>query len=145
MAARRLLIVMLILLGLSTLAAALVPPQSLKEGTGTTTTEATLPIPPDTVPRGNALTAKVDVGEGSVPVVPISVGDQLSLVITSKQPDELEIPLLGLVEPIGPDEPAHFDIFATQPGSYGIRFVAADTIAARIEVSAPKAKPKKGS
>jgi hypothetical protein len=141
MAARRLLIVMLILLGLSTLAAALVPPQSLKEGTGTTTTEATQPVPADTVPHGQCLSADITVGEGAVPVVPLPVGDQLSLKISSNQSDELEVPRLGLVEVVAPDLPAHFNILAESPGSYGIRFVNADMLAARVEVTP---RPKAG-
>ena len=64
MAARRLLIIMLVLLGISTLAAALVDTRSFRdEGTGSTVaseTEATLPQ--DTVPEGRQLKPVVDRG-----------------------------------------------------------------------------------
>jgi hypothetical protein len=139
MAARRLLIVMLVLLGLSTLAAALIPPQALREGTTdtTSTTEETVTAPPETPPRGKHLAAKVTVKKGKRPVVPIEVGDQLSLIVSlapGLRPDELEMPAFGLVDAVGPDEPARFEILAQSAGSYKIRFVSTRRIAARIVV-----------
>jgi hypothetical protein len=138
MAARRLLIVMLVLLGLSTLAAALVPPQSLRESTATqTTTTKTQPTDrtqPVGVPRGKLFAARITVGGGHIPVVPIKVGDELSLTVRSRQADQLEIPALGLVQAVAPSAPAHFDVLGTTAGSYGIRMVAADRLAARIDV-----------
>jgi hypothetical protein len=155
MAARRLLIVMLILLGLSTLAAALVPPQSLREGsTTTTTTEETTPT--DTVPRGRALPIqKIVVGGNTIPVLacppklrragscePIKAGDQLTLLVQSRRPDELEMPAFGLVDAVGRNEPARFEILVASPGSYKVRFVSTGRIAARIEVENGAAKKR---
>jgi hypothetical protein len=139
MAARRLLIVMLVLLGLSTLAAALIPPQALREGTTDTasTTEEAVTAPPETPTRGKHLAAKVTVKKGKRPVVPIKVGDQLSLVVRlapGLRPDQLEMPAFGLVDAVGPDEPARFEILAQSAGSYKIRFVSNKRTAARIEV-----------
>ena len=164
MAARRLLIVMLILLGLSTLAAALVPPQALREGTTTTsTTEETETTPPDTLPRGEALPPqRIKVGGSKVPVLscpaslrraqrckPIEVGDQLTLVVRSRKADELEMPAFGLVDAVGPNEPARFEILARSAGSYKIRFVSNKRIAARIVVEKPRtgtpSKKKRGA
>ena len=74
MAARRLLIVMLILLGLSTLAAALVPQGALRNGTttGTTTTQS-IPTTPS-VPITDVLppVAEITVGGGNSPWSPRS-------------------------------------------------------------------------
>jgi hypothetical protein len=148
MAARRLLIVMLILLGLSTLAAALVPPQALREGTTTTTTtEETVATPPDMVAPGRDLKFKLRVGGKTAPVLscegkarrarsckPLKVGDQLTLVVSSRRADQLEMPYFGLVDTVGPDQPASFAILPLEPGSYGIRFVSNLRIAARIVV-----------
>lgn len=146
MAARRLLIVMLILLGLSTLAAALVPTRPVKdEGTGSTTASETTTETgaPDTVPKGEPLgVPPIRVGDGQIKVVPIHVGDQLELTLISSRSDELEIPALGLVEAVGPNLPARFDIFAREVGDYGIRYVQANKVVARIEVK-PRKKPKK--
>jgi hypothetical protein len=159
MAARRLLIVMLILLGLSTLAAALVPPQALKEGTSSTsTTEETETTPPDALPTGAALPQqRIKVGGRTVPVLscpaslrrarrckPIKVGDQLTLLVSSRKADQLEMPAFGLVDAVGPNEPARFEILFQSAGSYKIRFVSTGRIAARIEVKKRRAeKPDK--
>ena len=158
MAARRLLIVMLILLGLSTLAAALLPPQALREDTtGTTSsTEVTETTPTDTVPRGEELPQqRIKVGGRRIPVVscppplrragrctPIEPGDQLSLVVSSRKADELEMPAFGLVDSVGPNEPARFEILVTSPGSYKIRFVSTGRIAARIEAEKPRSRAR---
>ena len=95
MAARRLLIVMLILLGLSTLAAALVPQGALRNGTttGTTTTQS-IPTTPS-VPITDVLppVAEITVGGKEFPVVaPVHVGDQLTLLVRSRRPKEISIP-----------------------------------------------------
>jgi hypothetical protein len=161
MAARRLLIVLLILLGLSTLAAALVPPQALREGTTdtTTTTEETETTPPATPPSGRLLPdpVRITVGErvgkrNRVPVVscpaslrrakrckPLEVGDQFTLLVKSKRADELVMPRFGLVDAVGPNEPARFELFVSAAGSYQIKFVSTRQLAARIVVEEPGA------
>jgi hypothetical protein len=158
MAARRLLIVMLILLGLSTLAAALVPPRTLRSGTttGTTTTQPTQTATPLVPPGGQDVPVTFSVGGKTVPVVacrssadkrrcsPILVGDQLSLVIHSRIADQLEIPAFGLVKAVDPNAPALFDLLPESPGTYAINFVGANRLAAQIKVMPRgKAKPAK--
>jgi hypothetical protein len=146
MAARRLLIVLLILLGLSTLAAALVPPQALREESTTTETTETMEqartVPPDTLPRGKELQARIRVGGSTIPVVPIEAGDQLSLLVRSKRPGELEMPAFGLVDAVGPDQPAQFEILPREAGSYGVRFVPSRRVAARVAVEKPGARKR---
>jgi hypothetical protein len=160
MAARRLLIVMLILLGLSTLAAALVPPRTLRGGTttGATTTQPTVTAPPVVPPGGQDVPVTFTVGGKTVPVVacrpstdkrqcsPIVVGDQLSLVIHSRVADELEIPAFGLVKAVDPSAPALFDLLPESPGTYAINFASNGQLAAQIKVMPRgKAKRAKGS
>ena len=106
MAARRLLIIMLVLLGISTLAAALVGNRPLREeGTGSTIASETEPtVPPDTVPEGRQLKPVViEVGRARSKVIPMKVGDQLALIVRSPQAGLLEIPALGLLEPVAPE------------------------------------------
>jgi hypothetical protein len=136
MAARRLLIVMLILLGISTLVAALVPPKSVRDADSeSTSTALTETAPADIPPAGRKLKATpITVGGDQIPVVEIEVGDHLPLTVKSDRADLLEIPALGLVEAVAPGSPAHFDVLATDPGSYGIRFVEADRVVAKIVV-----------
>jgi hypothetical protein len=143
MAARRLLIVMLVLLGVSSLAAALVGNRPISgEGTGSTIASElpTETAPPDTVPRGKRLGAEISVGGNRVKVVPIEVGDQLALSVEVAKADLVEIPALGLLEAAARDAPARFDVLATEPGSYGVRLVDADRLVARIEVSGRSGK-----
>jgi hypothetical protein len=149
MAARRLLIVLLVLLGLSTLAAALVPQDSLRrERTASTQTSTQTTAPATTtVGGGTGLTAQIVVGGGRIPLVackkerdkcpPVHVGDQLSLVVyTAKVPAELEIPYFGLVGVATPDSPALFDLIPDQQGTFGILFSETQKVAARIKVVA---------
>jgi hypothetical protein len=152
MAARRLLIIMLILLGVSTLAAALVPPRSLRQGStaSTTTTQPTQTTPVRVLPSGQALQFRVLVGGRKLPVIacsnrkhpcePIRVGDQLSLLVFSRKPAELEIPEFGLVGAASPVAPAHFDLLPDAVGTFGILFAPSRKVAARIQVAPPGKK-----
>ena len=159
MAARRLLILMLILLGISTLAAALVPtPGGNNGGDEETATEAAEPIGAETRPgaepeqagagrpaSGKQLDARIKVGGEKIPVVPIRVGDNLSLEIRSKRRGLLEIPALGRVESVAPGTPAFFDVRGREPESYGIRFLGGKKIVARIEVERRRKRSEKES
>ena len=160
MAARRLLIVMLVLLGLSTLAAALVPQHNLRrETTATTTTQPaqTAPVAP---PAGRTLAAQITVGTKKGPPVvagpvcvkdkakcgpPFHVGDQITLLVLSTFPTQLEIKQFGLISFATPQAPARFELLPREPGTYGILYAPSGDVAARLEVlrAGGKAKPKK--
>src|SRR5262245_34587619 len=150
MAARRLLIVMLVLLGLSTLAAALVPQRTIREN-GTTTTQPTTTSPTPSAPNpAFRRPTKILVGGKKFPVVaPVQVGDQLTLLVRSRFPAELTIPELGLVGFATPDTPARFELLADTPGTIGILFGDSEKPgvtgrpAARIIVVQPGAKEQK--
>jgi hypothetical protein len=153
MAARRLLIVMLVLLGLSTLAAALVPQHSLRGGTtsATTTTQpATTTTTPAVPPPGYVRPTKITVGGRQFPVVsPVKVGEQLVLLVAARFPTQLEIREFGQVGFAAPDAPARFELLPTTPGTFGIQFQPSGKVAAQIRVVAPghgkkqKAREKK--
>jgi hypothetical protein len=129
MAARRLLIVLLVLLGLSTLAAALVPQRTLNEGgtTGTTTTtQATTTAPSNPAFRRPT---KITVGKSATgktlfPLVRGDVGDQFTLLVRSSFPTQIEIPEFGLLGFATSDTPARFELLADTPGTFGILFGA---------------------
>jgi len=133
MAARRLLIVMLVLLGISILGGALLPSQRARDRNTTTqsTQETTIK---DTLPRGDLLMRTIEVSAKKQFVIPVNVGDQLLLAVRSRQPDEVEIPSLGLIEAVDRFTPARFDILATEPGSHPIRLVAAELRVGRVLV-----------
>jgi hypothetical protein len=156
MAARRLLIVMLILLGLSTLAAALVPQHALHRDTttGATATQGTETTPPAR-PPGRALMVRIKVGGKKVPVVatalckkrkpkcePLHVGDQLSLEVVSRKEAELEIPTFGLIGVASDNSPAFFQLLPQEPGTIGVLFTSPRRVAARVEVLSAKAAAK---
>jgi hypothetical protein len=124
MAARRLLIVMLVLLGVSTLAAALVPQGTLNEADTTATTTQTTTTTPTAIPNPAFLRpTKITVGGKKFPVVsPVHVGDQLSLLVRSRFPTQIEIPEFGLIGFATPDTPARFELLADTPGTFGILF-----------------------
>ncbi|HSD25488.1 MAG TPA: hypothetical protein VLB79_14305 [Solirubrobacterales bacterium] len=152
MAARRLLIVMLVLLGLSTLAAALVPQRTLKDGgtTGTATTPSTTTTATGAPNPAFRRPTKIIVGGKKFPVVaPVSVGDQLTLLVRSRFPAEITIPEFGLVGFATPDTPARFELLADTPGTVGILFGdsgkpgVTGKPAARIIVVQPGAKEQK--
>src|SRR5262245_24312368 len=145
MAARRLLIVMLILLGLSTLAAALIPQRALRDGNRTqsttlsTTTTATQPEPPP----GRSLRAKIVVGGKQVPIVasplcaerkprcePLHVGDQLTLTVYSSDPAQLDFPEFGQSGFAAPGAPVYFELLLDTPGGFGIVFADPESVPA---------------
>lgn len=134
---------MLVLLGISTIAAALVPPQDRSGGDTTgrarTSTQKGTDTGPDRVPTGQALGAAIEVGGKKTTVVPIRVGDQLSLTISSTRADQVEIPAFGLLKAVAPDAPARFNLLAEREGDYPIRLVDADRVVGRIVVK-PKRK-----
>jgi hypothetical protein len=145
MAARRLLIVMLVLLGLSTLAAALVPQRTLRDGaTNSTTTTTTQPTTTTPTPNPAFLRpTKITVGGKEFPVVsPIEVGDQLRLLIRSHVPAEIEIPEFGLLGFASPDTPARFELLPEVPGTFGILFADTGKVAGQIKVVAPSGNKK---
>jgi hypothetical protein len=135
-AARRLVIVMLLLLGISTLAAALVDPPETDEGD-----EAAIEPPPLPQPRGELVRERIDAMEPTPEVISIRVGDQLTLTVTSRRADEVEIPALGELRFVAPLAPARFDFFAREEGTYAIRLLDADRTIGRIEVS-PRPDPR---
>jgi len=138
MAARRLLIVMLLLLGISSLGAWLIPSQRLERARTTTTTES---APPDDLPRGGLVTATIRVGGRKLPVVEMRLGQQLILRVRADLRDDVEVPGLGLVEAVDPVTPARFDLLPTEPGRYPVRLVQGNRTVARIDVAAAHKPP----
>lgn len=125
---------MLVLLGISTLAAALVDPPEAGEQE-----EASEP-PPRPQPNGEPIRKRISAHDRTPVVIRMSVGDQLSLTVTSRRADQVEIPALGELEVVGPLAPARFDVLARQEGSYAIRLVEAGRTIGRIEVTARRAR-----
>lgn len=145
MAARRLLIVMLILLGLSTLAAALIPQRTLRNGTGSTTQTTTTTTNTPTNPASSYIRpTKIVVGGKNFPIVsPVHVGEQFMLLVKSESPAQISIPEFGQLGFTAPGAPARFELLATAPGRFGILFASTGNVAGQIRVYPAGAKPPK--
>ena len=133
MAARRLVLLMLVLLFMSSLAAALVPVETDRDDD--TRTTRTTREPPE--PRGRLLGRTIEAGAERPARIEIELGDQLSLTVRGERPGEVEIPRLGELESVDPDAPARFDLLPPEPGSYAVRLVEPGSVIARIEVGEP--------
>lgn len=117
MAARRLIMVMLVLLVVSSVAAALVPVERDPDAESTTTETSSEP----SAPAGELVRETLPAGEREADPIRISLGDQLELRVTSKRPGQVEIPGLGVVDDVDPEAPARFDLLPLDPGDYPIR------------------------
>jgi hypothetical protein len=137
-AARRLLIVMLVLLGVSTVAAALVPVDrdALRDESTTTSTRAD-----KRTPTGALVEASIGAGAPKLKAVRMQVGDQLQLRVTSPQAHEVEIPALDELEDVDPDAPATFDLLLFDEGTYNVRLVESGRRIGRIVVERQKSAP----
>jgi hypothetical protein len=131
-AARRLVIVMLVLLGVSTLAAALVPVERDSAGDETTTTATE--TGKDAEPTGDLLRQSIDADARKPKTIVMSLGDQLELAVRSCRADQAEIAALGELEDVHPDAPARFDLLPFATGTYAVRLVDADRRVGEIEV-----------
>jgi hypothetical protein len=147
MAARRLVIVMIVLLGLSTLAAALVPtPEGDSPPSGATDTVAPdRDAGPEAEPvaaGGEVRAARIRIGDGSSPAVEVHPGDQLRLVVSGMAGEDVAIPAFGLTETMTPYSPARFDLFVDRAGSFPILAGAGERIVGRIVARACEARPR---
>jgi hypothetical protein len=132
-AARRLILVMLALLVLSSIAAALIPVERDRvPPRESTTTEPRAP----TIPPGTFVHRTISADAKRMARIEIRVGDQLGLKVTSKRPGLVEIPAFGELENVDPAFAGHFDLLALQPGSFPVLLVDDERTIARIEVAA---------
>jgi hypothetical protein len=137
MAARRLLILMLAVLAVSTLAAVLIAPEP--GPVNSTTTEQDDDATAAREKTGGRL---IEVAARTAALRPETVrlhqGDQLELTVRSRSDGQVEIPRFGLIEDAGPGMPARFSLLMSEPGSFAVRLAGSRRDVARIEVSAPR-------
>ena len=134
MAARRLILAMLVLLVLSTVLATLVPVDRegvSDESSSTTSTEPESP----SITAGELVRRSIAADDPTPERIELERGDQLELVVTSsKLADQVEIPAFSGLENVDPDFPARFDLLALESGSFPVRLSQAERVIARIEV-----------
>ena len=173
MAARRLIIVMVILFGVSAVLASQAPrrdenaeedTQSTAPAEGTGTEQAATPPGPagatggeqagatvtgapagePNILCGDATCAEIGVDRTQISVIPVELGDSFALIVTSRGTTDLvEIPGLGLIDSVTPFKDATFRFVADTAGDYGIKLVESDRLIGRIEVRPPPKTKKK--
>jgi FtsP/CotA-like multicopper oxidase with cupredoxin domain len=129
-AARRLILAMLVLLVLSSIAAALIPLDRSHLSDSTTSTTTT-----PAAPQGTLITKRISTTARTGPTIHMKVGDELRLTVTSPVPNMVEIPAFGELEDVDPDLAAQFDLLAFDSGSFAIRLVDPPGLVGRIDVA----------
>ena len=112
---------MLVLLVLSSIAAALIPvdrSQTDDETTSSSTTTTTT-----TRNEGRLLMRRVSAAAAKAPTIRMDVGDQLQLTVTSPLPNMVEIEEFGKLVNVDPNFPARFDLLPFEAGRYPVRLV----------------------
>jgi hypothetical protein len=135
MAPRRLLILMLAVLAISTLGAALIAPR--REGPEQTTTPTEARGRSTAESSGRLIEAGVRARSPRPESIRARPGDQLELTVRSATPGQIEIQRFGLLEDAGPDMPAHFSLIIDRSGSFKVR-LATGRVIARVVVSGPR-------
>jgi len=145
MAARRLLVLMLVVLAISTVGAALLAPrpEPAPDAATMTAEESTSPGTARQAP-GRLVDASVETGAQRAEAIRLRPGDQLELTVRSQITGQIEIVRFGALEDVGPNEPAHFSLLLGEPGRFAVRLVGSGRIVARVEVSA-HGKPPRGA
>lgn len=146
MAARRLIIVLVVLFAVSIVAALIAPDRrgpllgnsssSSTESTTTTTTSSTTVA--DTLPPGEALTARIDASATKPETVDGFVGDQLELNVGSARARAIEIPAFGVTEDAASAAPASFNLLFRKPGRFEILDADSGTVLGRLFVRRPR-------
>jgi hypothetical protein len=135
MAARRLLILMLAVLAVSTLAAALVaPPRSPEPTTTATDDEDGAKAKPRRESTGRLVEAKMNISRARPEAIRARRGDQLALTVRSRTGGQVEVPAFGLIEDVGRDDPARFDLLADRRGTFEVRLVGSGRVIGRVRV-----------
>jgi hypothetical protein len=119
---RRILVLVVVLMGLTALAASLTPPpQTLRRGApppggAQATPEAVEPAAPA---AARTVTARLS-ADGRPRRISARTGDTVTLDVSAGAPDTVVIDDLAVSEPVDPDSPAHVELYADTAGSYPI-------------------------
>lgn len=127
MLARRLLLLVAVLMLLTALAAGLAPAPPVNEAP---------PAERPALPAGNTVTEEIPAQPGADSRVAVRRGDVLQLEVSGDTLDSVLIERLDRMEAIDPTTPARFEIFVDAPaGVYPIRLVDADRRIGAIEIT----------
>jgi hypothetical protein len=127
---RRALILFAVVLGLAGLAAAVSRPGG-NGGAGTTTSEGPPELGPAPQPEGTTPVQLSFSERGRPRTKRLRAGLAAVVTVTVRVPGEVELSGLGLSLAAEPLTPARFDVLASQPGRYAVRFTPASQGSAR--------------
>lgn len=145
MAARRILILFVVLMGLGVLASSIAPRGGVPGGPGTTPTTQTRTTPtieqPPSPPT-NLVKADVQAPDAADRAfrperIKAAQGDRVVLLVRATFEDQVQVDGYDLIEPVSQFAPAAFDFIADQAGSFDVRLLGADRIVARLVVTPP--------
>ena len=146
MAARRLIIVLLVLFGISVAAAAIAPDRqggligasdSDSTPTTTSTSSTSSTSPAQAAKTGEALTARIDASSTRPETVKGLVGDQLELNVGSRNGRVIEIGEFGVTDFAAPNAPATFNLLLRDPGRFPITDGDSGRVVGRLVVRQP--------
>jgi hypothetical protein len=80
------------------------------------------PAPRSDTPAVTAIELRQPAPE-TPPVRQVRTGAHVVLRVSAREPGNVEIPGLGLLQPVSPGTPAVFDLLATRPGRYDVELV----------------------
>jgi hypothetical protein len=141
MLGRRILVLMLILLGLTALAASVAPRPQVAPRGGLASPSPS-PVPTAT-PSAAAVAGESTIvertlraDEGSRPArVRARVGDTVRLTVGAEQVmDTVRVEGFEKLDPVEPDAPATFELFAEEPGEYPISLLESGRRIGRLEI-----------
>jgi hypothetical protein len=128
MVARRLLVFVAVLMGLTALAAGLATPP------GPRIPSRQQPILGTPI-RAASPTVELSLDLAEPRTVTVAEGENVELTVHGDELDAVELVGLDLLEPIAPDTPAVFNVLADRPGNYPVRIVSSGRVVGRLRVS----------
>ena len=131
MAARRLILAMLVLLVLASAIAAMIP--AGRDAADEPST-ATAPEAPADAQAGELVEAKLRAQASKPKRISAHEDDQLALTVASSRPGEVEIAPLGVLEPVDGFKPVHIDLLLLERGTYPVRLLAPNPSGTRPRV-----------
>jgi hypothetical protein len=122
---------MLVLLVLSSIAAALIPVNRDR------LQDSTMPASTTAAPQGEGrlVVRRVSAAAAHRPTIHMHVGDELRLTVTSPVPNQVEIAAFGELENVDPNLVATFDLLTFDPGKFAVRLVDPPGLVATIDVA----------
>ena len=129
MVARRLLIVLAVLLGLTALAAGVAPRERLTTDSG----DEPVAVAPTAEPESGHVQKTLDAGASGQRVA-AHIGETVTLTVRSDTLEAISLAEYG-TQTAEPDSPAHFELLADVPGSYSIDALESERQIGTLEIS----------